>query len=153
MPPVLGWAAIRGEVGADALTLCLIIFLWSPPHFSALSLFRVEDYRRAGIPMLPVTHGPELTRLHIFLYTLPLFSASLLPFVIGMSGAFYLAAAIILSIVFSHLSCCVGNARVSQLLTLERPGTGARTQANGVAALIAVEHAFCLPRSRVVSLA
>lgn len=104
MPPVLGWAAIRGEVGADALTLCLIIFLWTPPHFWALSLDRVEDYRRAGIPVLPVTHGPELTRLHILLYTLALFSGSLLPFVIGMSGAFYLAAAIILGTLFARLS-------------------------------------------------
>ena len=87
MPPVLGWAAMRGEVGPEALILCLIIFLWTPPHFWALALYRAEDYRRAGLPMLPVTHGAEFTRLHVFLYTLVLFAATLLPFVSGMSGA------------------------------------------------------------------
>jgi protoheme IX farnesyltransferase len=101
MPPVLGWAAIRGEVGPEALILCLIIFLWTPPHFWALALYRAEDYRRAGLPMLPVTHGPEFTRLHVFLYTLVLFAATLLPFVAGMSGPIYLAAAIVLGVMFS----------------------------------------------------
>jgi len=101
MPPVLGWAAIRGEVGPEALILCLIIFLWTPPHFWALALYRAEDYRRAGLPMLPVTHGSEFTRLHVFLYTLVLFAATLLPFVAGMSGPIYLAAAIVLGIMFS----------------------------------------------------
>ena len=86
MPPVLGWAAMRGEVGPEALILCLIIFLWTPPHFWALALYRAEDYRRAGLPMLPVTHGAEFTRLHVLLYTLVLFAATLLPFVAGMSG-------------------------------------------------------------------
>ena len=98
MPPVLGWAAIRGEVGPEALILCLIIFLWTPPHFWALALYRAEDYRRAGLPMLPVTHGSEFTRLHVFLYTLVLFAATLLPFVAGMSGPIYLAAAIVLGV-------------------------------------------------------
>jgi len=101
MPPVLGWAAIRGEVGPEALILCLIIFLWTPPHFWALALYRAEDYRRAGLPMLPVTHGSEFTRLHVFLYTLVLFAATLLPFVAGMSGPIYLAAAIVLGAMFS----------------------------------------------------
>jgi len=101
MPPVLGWAAIRGDVGPEALVLCLIIFLWTPPHFWALALYRAEDYRRAGLPMLPVTHGSEFTRLHVFLYTLVLFAATLLPFVAGMSGPIYLAAAIVLGIMFS----------------------------------------------------
>jgi protoheme IX farnesyltransferase len=101
MPPVLGWAAIRGEVGPEALILCLIIFLWTPPHFWALALYRAEDYRRAGLPMLPVTHGSEFTRLHVFLYTLVLFAATLLPFVAGMSGPIYLAAAIVLGVMFS----------------------------------------------------
>jgi heme o synthase len=101
MPPVLGWAAIRGDVGAEALILCLIIFLWTPPHFWALALYRAEDYRRAGLPMLPVTHGSEFTRLHVFLYTLVLFAATLLPFVAGMSGPIYLAAAIVLGVMFS----------------------------------------------------
>ena len=101
MPPVLGWASIRGDVGPEALILCLIIFLWTPPHFWALALYRAEDYRRAGLPMLPVTHGSEFTRLHVFLYTLVLFAATLLPFVAGMSGPIYLAAAIVLGAMFS----------------------------------------------------
>jgi heme o synthase len=100
MPPVLGWAALRGEVGAEALIMCLIIFLWTPPHFWALALYRVEDYRKAGLPMLPVTHGSEFTRLQVFLYTLVLFAGSLLPFVQGMSGVIYLAAAVVLNGVF-----------------------------------------------------
>ncbi len=100
MPPVLGWAAVRGEVGPEALMLCLIIFLWTPPHFWALALYRAEDYRRAGLPMLPVTHGSEFTRLHVFLYTLVLFAATLLPFIAGMSGPIYLAAAIVLGCMF-----------------------------------------------------
>jgi len=100
MPPVLGWAAMRGEVGADALILCLIIFLWTPPHFWALALYRAEDYRKSGLPMLPVTHGAEFTRLHVFLYTLMLFAATLLPYVSGMSGLFYLAAASVLGAIF-----------------------------------------------------
>jgi protoheme IX farnesyltransferase len=100
MPPVLGWAAIRGDVGHEALILCLIIFLWTPPHFWALALYRVEDYRRAGLPMLPVTHGSEFTRLQVFLYTLVLFAATLLPFVSGMSGVIYLVAAVLLGVGF-----------------------------------------------------
>lgn len=96
MPPVLGWAAMRGEVGPEALMLCLIIFLWTPPHFWALALYRAEDYRKAGLPMLPVTHGNEFTRLHVLLYTLVLFAATLLPFIFGMSGYLYLAAAVVL---------------------------------------------------------
>jgi protoheme IX farnesyltransferase len=96
MPPVLGWAAMRNDVGPEAMMLCLIIFLWTPPHFWALALYRAEDYRRAGLPMLPVTHGSEFTRLHVLLYTLVLFAASLLPFVYRMSGWIYLAAAIAL---------------------------------------------------------
>ena len=101
MPPVLGWAAIRGDVGPEAMMLCLIIFLWTPPHFWALALYRAEDYRKAGLPMLPVTHGNEFTRLHVFLYTLVLFAATLLPFVSGMSGVIYLAAAVLLGFAFS----------------------------------------------------
>jgi protoheme IX farnesyltransferase len=101
MPPVLGWATIRGDVGAEALILCLIIFVWTPPHFWALALYRAEDYRRAGLPMLPVTHGSEFTRLHVLLYTLVLFAATLLPFVQGMSGPIYLAAAIVLGVMFT----------------------------------------------------
>ncbi len=96
MPPVLGWAAMTGDVGPEALILFLIIFLWTPPHFWALALYRVEDYRKAGLPMLPVTHGSEFTRLQILLYTAILFAACLLPFVYGMSSWLYLAAAIVL---------------------------------------------------------
>jgi heme o synthase len=100
MPPVLGWAAMTGDVGPQALILFLIIFLWTPPHFWALALYRVEDYRKAGLPMLPVTHGSEFTRLQILLYTGVLFAACLLPFVYGMSSWLYLVAAIALSIGF-----------------------------------------------------
>jgi protoheme IX farnesyltransferase len=97
MPPVLGWAALRGDVGPEALILFLIIFLWTPPHFWALALYRVEDYRKSGLPMLPVTHGNEFTRLQILLYTIVLFAACLMPFAYGMSSWLYLAAAVILS--------------------------------------------------------
>ena len=97
MPPVLGWAAMTGDVGPQALILFLIIFLWTPPHFWALALYRVEDYRKSGLPMLPVTHGSEFTRLQILLYTVVLFAACLLPFVFGMSSWLYLAAAVVLS--------------------------------------------------------
>jgi protoheme IX farnesyltransferase len=100
MPPVLGWAALRNDVGPEAIVLCLIIFLWTPPHFWALALYRTEDYRRAGLPMLPVTHGPEFTRLQVLLYTLALFAATLLPFIIGMSGLIYLASAVVLGAMF-----------------------------------------------------
>jgi protoheme IX farnesyltransferase len=100
MPPVLGWAAITGQVGAEALILFLIIFLWTPPHFWALALYRVEDYRKSGLPMLPVTHGNEFTRLQILLYTIVLFAACLMPFVFQMSGSFYLLVATVLSVMF-----------------------------------------------------
>lgn len=101
MPPVLGWAAMTGAVSPEALILFLIIFLWTPPHFWALALYRVEDYRKSGLPMLPVTHGNEFTRLQVFLYTLVLFAACLMPFVFKMSGWLYLMVAIALSVGFS----------------------------------------------------
>ncbi len=100
MPPVLGWAAVTGEVSTEALVLFLIIFAWTPPHFWALALYRTEDYARAGVPMLPVTHGKPYTRLQVLLYTLVLFGASLLPYVVRMSGAIYLACAILLGGIF-----------------------------------------------------
>ncbi|WP_332749362.1 heme o synthase [Hydrogenophaga sp.] len=100
MPPVLGWAAMTGVVSPESLILFLIIFLWTPPHFWALALYRVEDYRKSGLPMLPVTHGSEFTRLQILLYTFVLFAACLMPFMMRMSGWFYLASAIALSIGF-----------------------------------------------------
>ncbi len=97
MPPVLGWAAMAGQVGPEALILFLIIFLWTPPHFWALALYRVEDYRKSGLPMLPVTHGNAFTRLMILLYTWILLAACLLPFVYGMSSWLYLLVALALS--------------------------------------------------------
>ena len=100
MPPVLGWAAMRGDLGPEAWLLCLIIFLWTPPHFWALALYRAEDYARAGLPMLPVTHGNDYTRLQILLYTWVLFAATLLPFLTGMSGWFYLVSAVALGLGF-----------------------------------------------------
>ena len=100
MPPVLGWAAMTGNVGPEALILFLIIFLWTPPHFWALALYRVEDYRKSGLPMLPVTHGNAFTRLQILLYTFVLFAACLMPFIYGMSSWLYLVAAIALCVGF-----------------------------------------------------
>ena len=97
MPPLLGWAAMTGSVGPEALILFLIIFLWTPPHFWALALYRVEDYRKSGLPMLPVTHGNEFTRLQILLYTFILLAACLLPFIYRLSGWIYLAAALVLN--------------------------------------------------------
>lgn len=104
MPPVLGWAAMRGDVGPEALVMCLIIFLWTPPHFWALALYRVEDYRRSGLPMLPVTHGSDFTRLNVLLYTFVLFAGTLLPFIIGMSSWLYLAVAVVLGFWFIALA-------------------------------------------------
>jgi protoheme IX farnesyltransferase len=100
MPPVLGWAAVTGEVTTEAMLLFLIIFAWTPPHFWSLALYRTEEYAQAGVPMLPVTHGKAYTRLQVLLYTLILFAASLLPFVIRMSGWLYLAAALVLGGIF-----------------------------------------------------
>jgi len=100
MPPLLGWTAVANEVSAPALVLFLIIFVWTPPHFWALALYRVEDYRKSGLPMLPVTHGQEFTRLSILLYTVLLVATTILPFLIGTSGWFYLACALALGGVF-----------------------------------------------------
>ena len=100
MPPALGWAAIADAVPAEAWLLVLIIFIWTPPHFWALALYRNNDYQRAGLPMLPVTHGQQFTRLHILLYSVVLFAASILPFILRMSGPLYLLAAVALSGLF-----------------------------------------------------
>lgn len=100
MPPVLGWAAMTNAVGPEALILFLIIFLWTPPHFWALALYRVEEYRKSGLPMLPVTHGNEFTRLQVLLYTFILLPACLMPFIYGMSSWIYLIAAVILNLGF-----------------------------------------------------
>lgn len=100
MPPVLGWAAVNNAVGPEALILFLIIFAWTPPHFWALALYRRKDYEKSGLPMLPITHGEEFTRLHILLYTIILVAVTLMPFGSGMSGWIYLTAAVLLNAVF-----------------------------------------------------
>jgi protoheme IX farnesyltransferase len=100
MPPVLGWAAMTSEVSHEALLLFLIIFAWTPPHFWSLALYRTREYARAGLPMLPVTHGPEFTRLQVLLYTIILVVVSLLPFAVRMSGLIYLFCALVLGFVF-----------------------------------------------------
>jgi protoheme IX farnesyltransferase len=102
MPPVLGWAAITGAVDPEALILFLIIFLWTPPHFWALALYRIDDYRKSGLPMLPVTHGSEFTRLQILLYTVLLMAACLMPYAYGMSSWLYLVVALVLSVGFIY---------------------------------------------------
>ena len=101
-PPVLGWTAVTGHVDADALLLFLIIFAWTPPHFWALAIARRDEYARAGIPMLPVTHGVAHTRLHVLLYTVLLVLVTLLPFMTRMSGLIYLAAALVLDALFLY---------------------------------------------------
>lgn len=100
MPPALGWAAVTGHVPGDAWLLVLIIFVWTPPHFWSLALYRRQDYEKAGLPMLPNTHGEQFTRLHILLYTIVLFAASLMPFISEMSGVVYIASAVLLGAVF-----------------------------------------------------
>ncbi len=100
MPPVLGWAAVTGDVTPQALTLFLIVFAWTPPHFWALALYRKHEYAKAGVPMLPVTHGDKFTRLHVLLYTIILLACSALPFVTRLSGLPYLVAAMLLGAVF-----------------------------------------------------
>ena len=101
-PPLLGWVAITGEVHPYALLLLLIVFVWTPPHFWALAIFRREDYARALIPMLPVTHGVVYTRWHVLFYTLLLSIATMLPWLTGMSGLFYLGGALVLDAVFIY---------------------------------------------------
>ena len=100
MPPILGWAAVTNMVSAEPLILFLIIFAWTPPHFWALALYRRAEYAKVGMPMLPVTHGEEFTRLHILLYTIILFAVALMPYGHGMSGLIYLVSTLILNIGF-----------------------------------------------------
>ena len=100
MPPLLGWAAVTGDVTFQPLLLFLIIFAWTPPHFWALALYRRNEYARAGVPMLPVTHGEKFTRLQTLFYTVLLTAVTLLPFATAMSGFFYLGAALVLDAVF-----------------------------------------------------
>lgn len=104
MPPLLGWVAVTDEITAPAVVMFLIIFVWTPPHFWSLALYRATDYRRSGLPMLPVTHGARFTRLNVLLYTVLLSAVTLLPYAIGMSGGLYLAAALVLDAIFLHLA-------------------------------------------------
>jgi protoheme IX farnesyltransferase len=104
MPPVLGWAAVTGQAPIEAWVLFLIIFVWTPPHFWALALYRADDYARSGLPMLPVTHGARFTQLHILLYTLLLVATTALPTLIGMSGVVYLVSALLLGAYFLWLA-------------------------------------------------
>ncbi|MBA5636335.1 protoheme IX farnesyltransferase [Duganella sp. LX20W] len=102
MPPALGWAAVANDVPMQAWLLVLIIFVWTPPHFWALAMYRRDDYARSGLPMLPVTHGLPFTQFHVLLYTIALAATTLLPFAVHMSGLIYLASAVVLNAVFLH---------------------------------------------------
>lgn len=102
MPPVLGWAAMTGEVTAEPLLLFLIVFIWTPPHFWALAIHRRDDYARVDIPMLPVTHGVAYTRLQVLLYTILLMLVTLVPYLIGMCGPLYLVGALGLNAWFMY---------------------------------------------------
>ncbi len=104
MPPVLGWTAVTGTLSSDAVLLFLIIFCWTPPHFWALALYRAQDYQTAEIPMLPVTHGEKLTRLHVLLYTVLLTAVTIMPFATGMFGYIYLFATLVLNTIFILLT-------------------------------------------------
>jgi len=110
-PPLLGWVAVTGQIEQDALILFWIVFIWTPPHFWALAIHRREEYAKADVPMLPVTHGVQFTRLQILLYTLLLLHATLLPFISGMSGLFYLVGAIILGLGFIGYAIKMFNAQ------------------------------------------
>ncbi|MFC7289344.1 heme o synthase [Herminiimonas glaciei] len=100
MPPALGWAAVANDLPMQAWILVLIIFIWTPPHFWALALYRRDEYAKSGLPMLPVTHGTEFTQFHIWLYTIALVATTMLPFAVGMSGLIYLVSVAILDIIF-----------------------------------------------------
>lgn len=115
-PPVLGWAAVTGEVTSASLLLFLIIFAWTPPHFWALAIARKDEYAKVGIPMLPVTHGEAFTRLHILLYTILLVLITIVPYLIGMSGLIYLVAAIVTGAEFLRLA--IGMVRKADDVTL-----------------------------------
>ena len=104
MPPILGWTAVAGVVDPHALLLFLIIFAWTPPHFWALALYRKNEYAKAGVPMLPVTHGDEFTKLHLLLYTVLLAAVTMLPFAVGMSGWIYLMSVLVLNGYFLYFA-------------------------------------------------
>ena len=103
-PPLLGWTAVTGRIEIEPLLLFLIIFVWTPPHFWALALYRMQDYTNAEVPMLPVTHGEDFTRSHILLYTTLLFAVTMLPYAVAMSGPVYLFGAILLNSVFLYFA-------------------------------------------------
>ena len=104
MPPALGWAAIANDVPMQAWILVMIIFVWTPPHFWALAMYRRDDYAKSGLPMLPITHGLKFTQFHVLLYTIALFATTMLPFAVGMSGGLYLTCATILGLIFLSYS-------------------------------------------------
>lgn len=108
-PPLLGWTAVTGQVHAYALLLVLIIFVWTPPHFWALAIFRIEDYSRAKVPMLPVTHGAQFTRWHVLFYTVLLLVVTMLPYLTGMFGLFYLGGALVLGAGFLYYAIVLLN--------------------------------------------
>jgi protoheme IX farnesyltransferase len=115
MPPVLGWAAVAGVVDPRSLLLFLIIFAWTPPHFWALALYRKNEYAKAGVPMLPVTHGDNFTKLHLLLYTFMMAATTLMPVAVGMAGWFYLASVIILNGVFIYYAIILYRRYTDQL--------------------------------------
>ncbi|ULQ47143.1 heme o synthase [Flagellatimonas centrodinii] len=143
-PPVLGWAAVTGTVDPHALILFLIIFIWTPPHFWALAIERHKEYADADVPMLPVTHGIEFTRTQVLLYTVLLFVSSVLPFIFGMSGWFYLAGAVVLS--------CIFLAYAIRLKFAPRPGLPMKTfgysivYLMGIFTLLLVDHYLPYPQ-------
>lgn len=104
MPPLLGWAAISGNIDPHGLLLVLIIFIWTPPHFWALAIYRVKDYTAVEIPMLSVTHGVPFTKVCLLLYTILLSAVTCLPFAVGMAGSIYLATAMLLNIIFLYFA-------------------------------------------------
>jgi protoheme IX farnesyltransferase len=120
-PPLLGWTAVTNSLDPNGLLLALIIFVWTPPHFWALAIHRRDDYAKVGIPMLPVTHGIEFTRLNILLYTILLIIVSLLPFVVGMMGVLYLVGALVLGGGFLYWSIILyrGNNKLAPMETFK----------------------------------
>jgi len=117
-PPVLGWTAVTGEVHGHALLLFLIIFIWTPPHFWALAVAKKDEYARAKIPMLPVTHGVAYTRLHILLYTILLFAVTMLPFAVGMSGLLYFLGVLVLNCIFLYYAIALMSPEADEKLAM-----------------------------------
>ncbi len=142
-PPLLGWAAVTGEIHGHALLLVLIIFVWTPPHFWALAVHRKEEYAKADIPMLPVTHGEKYTKIHILLYTLMLIAVTLLPFAVGMSGWLYFVAALVLGLIFLYWAIV--------LLIGNRPNAGMSTFKYSISYLMALFAALLLDHYLVIN--